>query len=171
MTAESISISFYFPPLAAFECCAAGKLIHAPSGLHLTNLQFKLCKSIQLEVNNSAASCQLQTGLHPAESQGSSSPDKEGLSQRNWPGGHYDSERHLLSLSFAKDEVMWEWNVCKHCNLVNQMIHTRLKLTSNGLMITKIISDFNLINDIATRNVKLHIGVSEPNCTILILNY
>lgn len=52
-----------FPLLSA---AAAGELIHAPLGLHLTNLQSKPCKSIQLEVNGSASSCQLQTGLRPA---------------------------------------------------------------------------------------------------------
>lgn len=62
---------------------AVGKLIHSPSGLHLANLQSNPCKSIQLEVNGRASSCQLQTGLHPAESwSSSSSADREGLSEK-----------------------------------------------------------------------------------------
>lgn len=60
---------------------AAGGLVHPPLGLHLTNLESKPCKSIQLEVNGSAGSCQQQTGLHPAQSQRSSSADGEGPSQ------------------------------------------------------------------------------------------
>lgn len=159
------------------SAAAAGKLIHAPSGLHLTNLQSKPCKSIQLEVNCSAGSCQLQTGLHPAESQGSSSTDREGLTQRNWPGGHCDTESHLFLLSTceSKDKVMWDWKVKRRRGedmfseeLLEKypntaiwcMIHIRLKLTSNDFMM-KLISDLNLRNYIATANVKFHIVMSE----------
>lgn len=104
VTRGSVSISFLhsewkisFLYWLLWSAAAAGELVHGPSGLHLTNLQSKPCKSIQLEMNGNRSICQLETGLPPAESQGSST-DREGLETDR--GGHWGTERYLLLPSF-----------------------------------------------------------------------
>lgn len=68
--------------LCGFCLSAAGNLIRSHSGHHLTNLQPKLCKSIQLDVSAAQATVKLQTGHGSSKSPRSSSTDREGLGWR-----------------------------------------------------------------------------------------
>lgn len=122
---------------------APGKTIHTPLGLHLTNLQSKPCKSIQLEVNDSTSSCQLQTDPHPAESQSSISPDRELLSQRKWPWGQCDyRQRTSENAKWRREEEMISILAREKCstskypkdpryNMVNQLTCKWMALTAN----------------------------------------
>lgn len=73
----------------SLSAAPAEELIDTPLGLmRLTNVQSN--QSIELEVNGTANICQLQTGLYPPPSSGSSSVKKKDCLRRNKvEGGHY----------------------------------------------------------------------------------
>lgn len=82
-TAENLSLVFNFLTgilslLCVLCLSVVGILIHTPSRLHLTNLQPKLHKSIQLDVSAAQATVKLQTGLGSAKSRRSGSTDRKG---------------------------------------------------------------------------------------------